>query len=132
MNEPAAATAAGTSGARFERAFLLLAGGDDVRLCKDIPDSACREQPGNFFRHLLAALGNKLADEIASARLVLPWLLAQLGAGGAAVGWLVPQKGASSTAVTLDLNSNGGAATLYDKYVDKQRQANSYVMGGAA
>ena len=90
MNEPAAATAAGTSGARFERAFLLLAGGDDVRLCKDIPDSACREQPGNFFRHLLAALGNKLADEIASARLVLPWLLAQLGAGGAAVGWLVP------------------------------------------
>lgn len=89
MNDDTAATAA-DSGARYERAFLLLAGGDDVRLCRDIPDSACREQPGNFFRHLLASVGNKLADEIASARLVLPWLLAQFGAGGAAIGWLIP------------------------------------------
>lgn len=72
-----------------ERAYQLLVG-DEVRLCQDIPDSACREQPGNFFRHLGASVGNKLADEIASARLVLPWLLGQLGAGGAAVAWLVP------------------------------------------
>lgn len=81
---------------RLNRAFLLLSGSDDVRLCKDIPDSACREQPGNYFRHLLASLGNKLADEIASARLVLPWLLAQLGGSSALVGWLVPIREAGS------------------------------------
>ena len=62
---------------------------------------------------------------------VLPYTSPSMGAD-AAVGWLVPQKGSSSTAVTLDLNGDGGAATLYDKYVDKKRQTNSYVMGGAA
>ena len=79
-----------TPTARIEKAFQILAGGDEVRLCQDIPDSACREQPGNFFRHLIASVGNKLSDEVASARLVLPWLLAQLGGGGSAVAWLVP------------------------------------------
>lgn len=75
---------------RITRAFQLLTGGDEVRLCKDIPEDACKDQPGNFFRHLLASVGSKLSDEVASARLVLPWLLAHLGGGGAAVAWLLP------------------------------------------
>ncbi|MCI0510108.1 hypothetical protein C8E00_1057 [Chromohalobacter marismortui] len=79
-----------------DRAFSLtrlyerVTGDEDSRLCKDIPDAACHEQPGNFFRHLLASLGNKLADELSSARLVLPWLLGALGAPVWMVGFLVP------------------------------------------
>lgn len=72
------------------RLYEWLTGDEDSRLCRDISDSACREQPGNFFRHLCAALGNKLADELSSARLVLPWLLGAIGAPIWMVGLLVP------------------------------------------
>lgn len=75
---------------RITRVFQLLTGGDDAGLCKEIPEGACKDQPGNFFRHLLASVGSKLSDEVASPRLVLPWLLAHLGGGGAAVAWLLP------------------------------------------
>ncbi|WP_083025711.1 MFS transporter [Vreelandella lionensis] len=63
---------------------------DDSRMCDDIPDNACQEQPHNFFLHLFASLGNKLADELSSARLVLPWLLGIIGAPVWMVGLLVP------------------------------------------
>jgi hypothetical protein len=72
------------------RLYEWLTGDDDSRMCKDIPDAACREQPHNFFLHLFAALGNKLADELSSARLVLPWLLGVIGAPLWMVGLLVP------------------------------------------
>ncbi|WP_069383339.1 MFS transporter [Halomonas caseinilytica] len=72
------------------RLFEWLTGDEDSRMCRDIPDAACREQPRNALLHLLAALGNKLADELSSARLVLPWLLGTIGAPAWMVGLLVP------------------------------------------
>ncbi|TDR50378.1 hypothetical protein DFP85_12658 [Halomonas ventosae] len=72
------------------RLFEWLTGDEDSRMCRDIPDEACNEQPRNFFLHLVAALGNKLADELSSARLVLPWLLGVIGAPLWMVGLLVP------------------------------------------
>ncbi|WP_108445779.1 MFS transporter [Halomonas denitrificans] len=72
------------------RLYEWLTGDEDSRMCRDIPDEACREQPRNFFLHLVASLGNKLADELASARLVLPWLLGLIGAPLWMVGLLVP------------------------------------------
>ncbi|MGC3873149.1 MFS transporter [Halomonas sp. GXIMD04776] len=72
------------------RFYEWLTGDEDSRLCKDISDEACHEQPGNFFRHLFASLGNKLADEFSSARLILPWLLGAIGAPLWMVGLLVP------------------------------------------
>ncbi|WFM72177.1 MFS transporter [Halomonas sp. CKK8] len=72
------------------RLFEWLTGDEDSRMCRDIPDEACHEQPRNFFLHLVAALGNKLADELSSARLVLPWLLGVIGAPLWMVGLLVP------------------------------------------
>lgn len=72
------------------RVFEWLTDDEDSRMCKDISEDACREQPGNFFRQLLASLGNKLADELSSARLVLPWLLGAIGAPVWMVGLLVP------------------------------------------
>ncbi|WP_447553470.1 MFS transporter [Vreelandella sp. EE22] len=72
------------------RLFEWLTGDDDSRMCKDILDEACQEQPRNFFLHLFASLGNKLADELSSARLVLPWLMGIIGAPVWMVGLLVP------------------------------------------
>jgi|TARA_R110000851_G_scaffold8852_1_gene33763 MFS family permease len=72
------------------RLYEWLTGDEDSRMCDDIPDGACDEQPRNFFLHLWASLGNKLADELSSARLVLPWLMGIIGAPVWMVGLLVP------------------------------------------
>ncbi|NRB58110.1 MAG: MFS transporter, partial [Salinicola sp.] len=72
------------------RLFERVTGDEDSRMCRDISDEACQEQPGNFFRHLIAALGNKLADELSNARLILPWLMGAIGAPVWMVGLLVP------------------------------------------
>lgn len=65
-------------------------GEEDARVCKDIPDDACNEQPINFFAYLSANVLNKISDELASARLTLPWLFSTLGVPAAFVGFLVP------------------------------------------
>jgi hypothetical protein len=70
--------------------YDLVTGDEDARDCKDIPDAACHEQPRNFFAYLLANLSNKIADEISSAKLVLPWMLGALGAPVFLTGLLVP------------------------------------------
>jgi MFS family permease len=67
-----------------------ITGDEDARVCKDIPDAACRHLPRNFFAYLIANFLGKVADELASARLVLPWLLGALGAPAVFVGFLVP------------------------------------------
>ena len=87
------------------RLYEWLTGDDDSRMCADIPEGACQEQPRNFFHHLWAALGNKLADELSSARLVLPWLMGIIGAPVWMVGLLVPirEAGALPPAALEDL-----------------------------
>ncbi|MFG1496269.1 MFS transporter [Saccharospirillum sp. HFRX-1] len=67
-----------------------ITGEEDARVCKDIPDSACQHQPRNFFGYLAGNTFSKMADELSSARLILPWLFAALGAPMALVGFLVP------------------------------------------
>ncbi len=63
----------------IEKAYQLLTIDDD-RACRDIPDSACREAPGNFFLNAGNGALTKLAGQIASPGLVLPWLLSAMGA----------------------------------------------------
>ena len=65
-------------------------GDEDARVCKDIPDEACADQPRNFFAYLLANFFNKISDELVSARLTLPWLFNALGVPAAFIGFLVP------------------------------------------
>lgn len=74
----------------LDRLYDYVTGDEDARVCKDIPEAACRHQPRNFFAYLLANLLNKVADEITSAKLVLPWMLGALGAPVALTGFLVP------------------------------------------
>lgn len=77
-------------GNRIESLYDLVTGDEDARVCLDIPPAACNDQPHNFFAYLAANLLGKVADEIASAKLILPWLFGLLGVPAALVGFLVP------------------------------------------
>ncbi|MBK1703024.1 MFS transporter [Halochromatium glycolicum] len=70
--------------------YDLVTGDEDARVCKDIPSESCNDQPRNFFTYLSANLLTKVADELASAKLILPWLIGWLGAPALLVGLLVP------------------------------------------
>ncbi|TVQ34778.1 MAG: MFS transporter [Geminicoccaceae bacterium] len=73
-----------------ESLYDVLTGDDEGRACRDIPDSACREQPRNFLLQALSLAATKTGDGLADAKLVLPWLLTALGAPASAIGLLVP------------------------------------------
>ncbi len=70
--------------------YDLITGDEDARVCKDIPDESCKHQPVNFFLHLISNFFTKLADEIARARLIFPWVLGLLGAPLLLVSLAVP------------------------------------------
>ena len=70
--------------------YDLVTGDEDARVCKDISDAACRDQPINFFIHLIAMIANKTGDLVASPKLVLPWLMGAIGAPTWMIGLLVP------------------------------------------
>lgn len=73
-----------------ERVYGYLAEDEDARVCKDIPESACNEQPRSFVLMLLSLTLTKLGDSLVSARLVLPWMLSSLGAPAMFISALVP------------------------------------------
>ncbi len=72
------------------RFYDLITGDEDARVCKDIPDDACRDMPANFFLHMFSSVATKVGDELASAKLVLSWIMTSLGAPGFLTGFLVP------------------------------------------
>jgi hypothetical protein len=74
----------------IENLYNRITGEEDARVCKDIPEAACHDQPRNFFAYLVANLLGKVADEIASAKLVIPWLCGMLGVPVIFTGFLVP------------------------------------------
>ena len=69
---------------------------DEGRACKDIPESACREEGGNFLRHVLSLSLSKSADGLIDPKLVLSWLLTHLGAPAYLIGALVPVREAGA------------------------------------
>ena len=75
---------------RVRDLYDLVTGDEQARVCSDISDDACRQQPTNFFIYLVSLLANKAGDLLASPKLVLPWLLATLGAPMWMAGMLVP------------------------------------------
>lgn len=75
---------------RLSRIYEQLNDDEDARVCKDIPEGACRHQPRNFFAYLVANTLSKIADELSSARLILPWLIGAAGASSGFAGFLVP------------------------------------------
>ncbi|MEX0606207.1 MAG: MFS transporter [Marinobacter sp.] len=72
-----------------DQLYAFIANEEDARLCKDIPDEACRDVPKNFFLILGSLVLTKLGDLLISPKTVLAWLLTSIGAASL-VGWLVP------------------------------------------
>ncbi|MGB0734211.1 MAG: MFS transporter, partial [Pontibacterium sp.] len=74
----------------IEQLYDWINGDEDSRVCKDISEKACHDQPQNFFAYLVSNIANKIADEFASAKLILPWLFGVLGVPATFVGFLIP------------------------------------------
>lgn len=70
--------------------YTLATGDDDARLCRDIPDAQCNDQPQNFGLHVIAQSFSKTGDALADAKVVLPWLIGTVGAPVFLLGLLVP------------------------------------------
>jgi hypothetical protein len=70
--------------------YDLLTGDEDARVCRDIPEVACREQPRNFFVHIGSLVASKTGDRLSSPKLVLSWLFTGLDAPTFMLGLLVP------------------------------------------
>lgn len=76
-----------------QRIYATLSGDDsDERACEAIPDSQCSAVPRNYLANVANGACTKLAEQLASPGLVLPWLMAALGAPAAFVGFLAPLK----------------------------------------
>lgn len=73
----------------IDQLYSLIANEEDARVCKDIPEEACREVPRNFFLILASNVLTKLGDLLISPKTVLAWLMSAVGAP-ALVAWLVP------------------------------------------
>ncbi len=73
----------------IDQLYGLIANEEDARVCKDIPEEACREVPRNFFLILFSNVLTKLGDLLISPKTVLAWLMSAVGAP-ALVAWLVP------------------------------------------
>ncbi|MGC9327474.1 MAG: MFS transporter, partial [Candidatus Hinthialibacter sp.] len=73
-----------------DRLYQFLFENEDARVCTDIPDQSCSAVPQNFVRIGASQTLTRLADELANAKTVLPWLLAAAGASSFWVGFLVP------------------------------------------
>lgn len=80
----------------LDKAFQALIIDDEGRACRDIPDSACNEEPRNFFTHVGSLSLSKLADGLIDPKLVLSWLMTTLGAPGYLIGMLVPVREAGA------------------------------------
>ncbi|PSJ46328.1 MFS transporter [Zobellella endophytica] len=68
----------------------ILNNDEDARVCRDIPDEACRVVPANRRRLVLSQLATALAELMVNAKTVLPWLFQAVGAPVWLIGWLVP------------------------------------------
>ncbi len=68
----------------------------EERSCENIPDEACDVVPGSYLRNTISGVFSKLAEQLASPGLILPWLLSATGASSFFAGALVPIKDAGS------------------------------------
>ncbi len=89
--------ASAVSADRLELPYRILSGDDsDERACSTIPDEACSEIPRNYLLNVVNGAATKLAEQLASPGLVLPWLLSSIGAPATLATLLTPVKQAGS------------------------------------
>jgi hypothetical protein len=70
--------------------YAKLVNEEDARVCREIPDEACQEVPGNFFLLIGSYVLTKLGDAVANPKTTLTWMMEAVGAPVALTGLLVP------------------------------------------
>lgn len=76
-----------------ERLYGALTGdGPEERACQAIPESACTTLPQNYLLNLGNGACTKLAEQLASPGLTLPWMMTAIGVPASLVGFLSPIK----------------------------------------
>lgn len=83
MSQPAAAPLA-------EQLYEFIFEEEEARACEAIPEDACREAPRNFFLNVTNGSASKLAEQLVSPGVTLPWILDALGSPVFFSGVLVP------------------------------------------
>jgi hypothetical protein len=78
------------------RVYAVLVDEDEDHGCGDLPESACREVPGNGVKLVSALTLQKIGDRVVDPKTVLPWLFSALGAPAALIGLLVPVRESGS------------------------------------
>ena len=82
---------------RIKLVYTILSGDDEFdKACKIIPDSLCTNLPLNYVMNVVNGAASKLAEQVASAKVVLPWLLSTMGAPAYIVGFLLPLRQAGT------------------------------------
>jgi hypothetical protein len=82
---------------RIERIYVILSGDDRYeRSCSKIPESDCTNLPKNYLLNIINGSASKLAEQVASAKLAIPWLMGALGAPALLVGLLLPLRQAGT------------------------------------
>ena len=82
---------------RIKLVYTILSGDDEFdRACKIIPDSLCTNLPLNYVMNVVNGAASKLAEQVASAKVVLPWLLSTMGAPAYIIGFLLPLRQAGT------------------------------------
>ena len=104
----------------IDQLYGLIANEEDARVCKDIPEEACREVPRNFFLILFSNVLTKLGDLLISPKTVLAWLMSAVGAP-ALVAWLVPIRESGSMVPQMVI-----AAWVRRRLVRRRRQRSSW------
>ena len=79
-----------------EDLYAKLVNEEDARVCREIPDEACREVPRNFFLLIASYVLTKLGDSIANPKTTLTWMMDAIGAPVALTGLLVPVRESGS------------------------------------
>lgn len=75
---------------KVESLYEKLVNEEDARVCKAIDEKACKVVPGNFFITIISYFFNKLADSVANAKVVLPWIMESLNVPLYLISFLVP------------------------------------------
>ena len=79
-----------------EKIYDFLSENGEERVCDAIADSSCKEVPGNFSLNALNGFSSKLAEQLASPTLIIPWVFSLIGVPSFFNGLLIPVKNAGS------------------------------------
>jgi hypothetical protein len=76
---------------RLDRLYQIVSGDDDLdRTCEPIVESICTNLPRNYLLNAIRGAATKLSEQLASAKLIQPWILGALGTQTFLVDLLIP------------------------------------------